>query len=127
MDPGFQTVNLEKARAFLDQKRRVKEQAVGQLYDQAVRDFTAIKQMIVERYHPLRIYQWGSLLDRSKFREYSDIDIAVEGVDNPEHFFKMYGEAEKMTNFPLDLLDYGKIAPEFVEIIKRKGVRVYER
>jgi len=29
------------------------------------------------------------LRDRSKFREYSDIDIAVEGVNEPEQFLKL--------------------------------------
>ena len=127
MDPGLQTVDPEKARAFLDRKRRNKAQAVGQLYDQAVRDFEAIRGMIVDRYQPVRIYQWGSLLDRAKFRDYSDIDISVEGVNDPELFFKMFGEAEKMTTFSLDLLDHGKLAPEFAQIIQRKGVLVYER
>ena len=82
--------------------------------------------MIVDRYSPNRIYQWGSLLDRRLFRDYSDIDIAVEGIDDAETFFQMFGDAEKLTDFPLDLLDINRIEPEFAEIIKRKGKIVYE-
>jgi len=50
----------------------------------------------------------------------------VEGVNEPEQFFKIYGEAEKLTDFPLDLLDINLIEPEFADIIKQKGVQVYE-
>lgn len=119
-------VSIEKARAFLEEKECKKKEMLDLLYDRAIRDFDAIKEMIIERYQPRRIYQWGSLLDRSSFRDYSDIDIAVEGVDEPARFFKMYGEAEKLTDFPLDLLDINCIEPEFSDIIKQKGVQVYE-
>jgi len=119
-------ISIEKAKAFLEEKERKKKEMLDVLYDRAIRDFDAIKEMIIDRYHPRRIYQWGSLLDRSMFRDYSDIDIAVEGVDEPARFFKMYGEAEKLTDFPLDLLDINLIEPEFSDIIKQKGVQVYE-
>lgn len=120
-------VSIEKAREFLALKERRRTAALDRLYKRASRDFEAIKQMIIERYRPQRIYQWGSLLNRKKFREYSDIDIAVEGVNEPNLFFKMFGDAERLTDFPLDLLDINKIAPEFSAIIKHKGIIVYER
>ena len=119
-------VSIEKAKAFLEQKERKKKEMLDLLFVRAIRDFDAIKQMIIDSYHPRRIYQWGSLLDRSIFREYSDIDIAVEGVNEAERFFRMYGEAEKLTSFPLDLLDINRIEPEFADRIKQKGVQVYE-
>ena len=119
-------ISIEKVRAFLEEKERKKKEMLNLLYDRALHDFDAIKEMIIKRYQPRRIYQWGSLLDRSKFRDYSDIDIAVDGVDEPARFFKMYGDAEKLTDFPLDLLDINCIEPEFADIIKQKGVQVYE-
>lgn len=119
-------IDIAAAREFLAQKNRRQTEALDELYTRAKQDFDAIIKMIIERYRPQRIYQWGSLLDRTKFREYSDIDIAVEGVNSPELFFRMFGDAERLTNFPLDLLDITKIAPEFAAIIKRKGIVVYE-
>ncbi len=120
-------VLIENARRFLSGRQERRNRILDDKYECAVSDFNKIKGMIVERYNPRRIYQWGSLLDRSHFREYSDIDIAVEGVNDPESFFKMYGDAEKLTSFPLDLLDIEKIPTEFAEIIKSKGKIVYER
>lgn len=120
-------VSEEKVRLFLEKKEREKDLRLDDRFERARRDFEAIRRMIVERYAPRRIYQWGSLLDRSRFRDYSDIDIAVEGVDEPERFFRMFGDAEKLTDLPLDLLDINRIEPEFADLIKEKGVVVYER
>ena len=120
-------VSEEKARLFLEKKEREKDLRLDERFERARRNFEAIRRMIVERYRPRRIYQWGSLLDRSRFRDYSDIDIAVEGVDEPERFFQMFGEAEKLSDLPLDLIDINRIEPEFAELIKEKGVVVYER
>lgn len=120
-------VSTKKAREFLEKKEREENSRRARRYERARLDFEAIRRMIVECYHPRRIYQWGSLLDPSRFREYSDIDIAVDGVDEPERFFKMFGEAEKLTDLPLDLLDINRIEPEFADLIKEKGILVYER
>jgi len=121
-----QPVSIRDARAFLERKARKRQEFYSSLYDQALRDFQAITDMIVKQYRPSRIWQWGSLLDRSQFRDYSDIDVAVEGVDDPERFFSMLGDAERLTRFPLDLLDLNRIAPEFAARIRRRGVMVYE-
>jgi predicted nucleotidyltransferase len=120
-------VSTKKAREFLERKEREKDSRLDERFALARRDFEAIRRMIVESYRPRRIWQWGSLLDRSRFRDYSDIDVAVEGVDEPERFFRMFGQAEKLTEFPLDLVDINRIEPEFAELIKQKGVLVYER
>ena len=126
MNRTQQKVDPVAARDFLLRKKQRRQTKLARRYEQAVHDFEAIKNMIIEHYRPERIWQWGSLLDRAKFREYSDIDIAVEGVNEAEEFFKMFGDAERLTNFPLDLIDINKIAPEFAALIKSKGKIVYE-
>ncbi len=121
------TVSIRKARQFLDRKERLEQAELDILYNKAVSDFTKIVSMIIQNYDPLRIIQWGSLLDRNKFRHYSDIDIAVEGVGNPESFFAMIGKAEQLTSFPLDIVDLNNIEKVFAEIIRARGVIVYEK
>lgn len=87
----------------------------------------AVIALIAKNYHPRRILQWGSLLDRPRFWEQSDIDLAVEGVSDPELFFRMFGEASRLTSFPLDLVAMENVEPEFAELITLKGRIVYER
>jgi predicted nucleotidyltransferase len=120
-------ISIKNAKRFLAERKKRRKSILQNKYECAVRDFERIKAMIVERYNPKRIYQWGSLLDESKFREYSDIDIAIEGINDPETFFNIYADAEKLTSLPLDLLDIDKVATEFSQIIKSKGIIVYER
>lgn len=52
----------------------------------------------------------------------------MEGLDGgAERFFAMYGDAEAMTRFAVDLVEMERIEPEFAEIIRMKGRVVYER
>lgn len=95
--------------------------------EQALRDVQAILAMIISKYVPRRIYQWGSLLRPGDFRDYSDIDIAVEGVTDAETFFRLMGDVQKMTAFPVDLVQLETIASPYAEDIRRKGKKVYEQ
>ena len=83
--------------------------------------------MIVDRHKPARIWQWGSLLHRADFCEWSDIDIALEGLRGPEALFQVYADAEQLTRFPFDIVELDRLAPEFADLIRAKGIVVYDR
>lgn len=93
----------------------------------ATSDAKKIIAMIIACYRPLRIYQWGSLLRPGGFKSYSDIDVAVEGICDAERFFALLGQAQEMTEFPVDIVQMEKIAPEYAEDIRMQGKLVYER
>ncbi len=86
-----------------------------------------IVAFIRDTYRPARILQWGSVIRPDLFREYSDIDIAVEGITDAETFFTLLGDVEGMTRFPVDIVQLGCIEPEFRELLLNKGRIVYER
>jgi len=69
-------------------KRRRDEEKAGYqaLHARALVDFESFLKMIVECYGPHRVYQWGALLHPERFRDYSDIDIGVEGTMSPEAY-----------------------------------------
>lgn len=87
----------------------------------------AVIELIVEQSSPRRVYQWGSLLRESGFREYSDIDIALEGVTDDAVFFRILREAQELTSFPLDIVQLEKTEPEFAASIRQYGKLIYER
>jgi predicted nucleotidyltransferase len=122
-----QPVDRDAVKRFLQEKWRREREVNFRLWAEAWRDFEAIVEMLIQKYNPRRIYQWGSVLKRDEFCEISDIDIGVEGIGGAERFFAVYGEAAAMTRFPLDLVEMEKIEPEFAELIKLKGRLVYER
>ncbi len=114
-------------RAFLASKEARRQEQLDRCFARAVADAERIIEMVRDRYAPRRIYQWGSLLERRKFQEISDIDIAVEGLSSPEEIFAVYGEAEKLTRFPLDIVELEKIHPAHARSIRERGRLVYER
>ncbi len=112
--------------------RVIRRQAASRRSDakretEALHDVDMIIEFLVANYNPARIYQWGSLLRPGAFRDYSDIDIAVEGILQPETFFRLLGDVQRLTEFDVDLVQIEKIEPEYAEDIRRKGKLVYER
>jgi len=127
MPTEFSPSTIEKARRGLRQRTEKRRAELHKRYCAAVRDSEAIIAMIKRQFNPPRIYQWGSLLDESRFSEISDIDIAVDGVPDARTLFAMLGEAERLTDFPVDLVDLEKIDPLHARSIREKGTLVYER
>ncbi len=114
-------------RAFLDRREQERNNHLADVHRQATADAERIVAFIRDTYQPTRILQWGSVLDPALFREYSDIDIAVEGISDAERFFSLLSDVEKMTDFPVDIVQLEHIEPEFRELLMQKGRIVYER
>ena len=120
-------IDVHAARRFLDERERNRQEMLDLSFKQATMDFQAIVRRIEEAYGPERIYQWGSLTDRGRFSEISDIDIAVEGIDSAERFFALLKDCERLTQFPLDIVQIERIEPEYAALVREKGRIVYER
>ena len=108
-------------------KAAEKDAYLQERFQRATVDAERIIHMIIDRYAPRSIYQWGSLLEYRRFNELSDIDIAVTGLSQASTVFHLMGDAEDMTDFPLDIVELERIAPLHRESIIRKGKLVYER
>jgi predicted nucleotidyltransferase len=96
-------------------------------FEKAWQDFHRITALIIEKYKPNRIYQWGSLLNERHFSAISDIDIAIEGITDAETYFQMIGDADRLTDFPIDIVQLEKIDPIHARSIRTKGKLIYER
>ena len=120
-------INIEKVRENLQKQNILKEKELDLRFNYAWKSFRKIVTLIIKKYHPKRIYQWGSLLKREHFSFISDIDIAVEGITCADTFFKMYGEAESLTTLPLDFIQIEKIDILHAKTIKENGRVVYEK
>lgn len=119
--------DMALARKNLQARAQARDANLDARFEEAWNDFRAILELLIREYQPVRIYQWGSLLDRNKFSEISDIDIGIEGTLSPEQFFRMLTEADAMSRFPVHIVQMEHIEPEFREIILKKGKVVYER
>jgi predicted nucleotidyltransferase len=120
-------MDMERVRAFLAEKEERRDKDLDQRFETARRDFQRIIAHIVDRYSPTRIYQWGSLLDRTRFSAISDIDIALEGLAGPAEYFAILGDAAGMSDLPVDVIELEKVPPATAEAIRSEGRLVHER
>ena len=120
-------VDLCRARAFLADREDRRRERLDERYAQATRDARAIVSEIAAQVNPRRIYQWGSLLDRKRFSEISDLDIAVEGLNGPAEFFQVLGIAMNATVFPVDVVELEKLPADVAKRIRMRGALVHER
>lgn len=121
------TFDIDAARQSQRHRTEATQAALDRRFEQAQADFRTITRMIVQKYCPARLYQWGSLLDRERFTAVSDIDIGIEGVVDPAAFFGLLSDADELSRFPVHIVQMDRIEPEFREIIKQRGRVVYER
>lgn len=119
--------DVRRALAFLREREKRRRAALERRYARACRDVKRIVRAWAREGAPRRVWQWGSLLHPSRFSEVSDIDLAVEGVADPERFHRLCAMAEKLTTLPLDLVQLERIEPEFAALIRERGKVVYER
>ena len=121
------TVSVIEARGFLDRRARADRERRRALAVEAEADAGRIVRMLIDDYAPSRIYRWGSLLQPECFREWSDIDVAVEGLHDPLAGLHALDDACKLTHFPVDLVELERIHPLHAETIRKSGVLVHER
>ena len=126
MDEDF-GVDLDQVREFLADKEQRRRARVDERFARATRDARAIVSEIAVQVNPRRIYQWGSLLDRRRFSEISDLDIAVEGLTGPAEFFQVLGIAMNGTTLPVDVVELEKVPVDVAERIRTRGLMVHER
>ena len=111
--------------AFLQRREASRQRELDARFDTAWADFDRIVEMIVREFAPLRVWQWGSLLDRRHFSTRSDIDIAVEGLGRAERLFELYALAEALTAFSLHVVELERIEPEYARLIRSSGRLVH--
>jgi predicted nucleotidyltransferase len=87
-----------------------------------------IVSIVKEHADPKRIILFGSRAT-GKGREYSDFDIAVEGVEMSIRKERLLKEAldQKLGIYTVDLIDLDKVDPEFRKLIMEQGRVIYEK
>lgn len=119
-------VSGEDTARFLAARRERRARHLRELERRANEDARRIITFLIERYRPTRVYQWGSLLKPGEFREWSDIDIALEGLTDPLDGLRAADDAASMTDFPVDLVELDRIDPRHASTIREEGRLVHD-
>lgn len=80
-------------------------------------------RLLVERYGARRVYLFGSLLDRKRFHQLSDVDLAVEGLGPGRLYWRALAEVWEHLprGIELNLIPLEESRPELVARILKEG------
>jgi len=98
---------------LLDQRLRQKQRENEKLRQQTLQRVLELLPQLATRYGFHRAYVFGSVTRKGRFRRYSDIDIAIEGLDDQQYF-----------KFMADL--YDRLERE-VDVIQLEKHRLHEQ
>ena len=96
---------------------------------EAVREKTRIRTLeqinralttLEKKYHWEKAYLFGSAAQKGKFRENSDIDIAIEGSNRLDHY-AFTGDISELLDIRVDVVLLEECT--FAESIKEKGLK----
>ncbi len=106
--------------------RRVADQKIANqvLIEIARSDLQVIMQILVNQFAAQRIILFGSLV-KGKFRDGSDIDLAVEGIPKCEYFTAV-AAVNQVTRFWVDLKPLEDLEPHFLRRVLTTGECIYE-
>ncbi|TVR65844.1 MAG: nucleotidyltransferase domain-containing protein [Spirochaetaceae bacterium] len=127
MEPVRETFDIDAARNSYRRRLADRKTSRHSRWEQARAEADRLVSMISEKYSPTRILIWGSLLRPDRFREYSDIDIAVEGIADAETWSRLERDALAIATFPLDIVPLENTHPEHRAQILRRSQTVYPR
>jgi len=118
-DPLEPYLNYWRRRRELARRRQQRCLAMAWL------DLEKITQVLVSQFGAQRVIVFGSLV-LGRFREDSDIDVAVAGVPASD-FFPALAAVQRLTAFPVDLKPWEDLEPYFQQKIIKTGEVLYER
>lgn len=80
--------------------------------------------LLKERFGAQKVVVFGSLTDRSRFTQWSDVDLAVWGVPD-EQFYAAVGAVTGLSrDFMVDLVDAGDCSERMRRSIESEGVQI---
>ncbi len=80
--------------------------------------------ILKQKYKADKVVVFGSLLYKSRFNKWSDIDLAVWGVPD-NRFYAAVGEIIGLdSKFKIDVVDYNDCKSSLQKVIKNEGIEV---
>jgi hypothetical protein len=127
MGEVYTKAEAETIRAFVRDRVRARRRELANRLAAARKDFDAVVTMAAHDFQPVRMYQWGSLVNDRHFSEMSDIDLAVEGITDPRLLSELRRRAAEVSSFQLDIVAIEHVHSAYAEHIRQHGRVVYER
>ncbi|MEK6714151.1 MAG: nucleotidyltransferase domain-containing protein [Nitrospirota bacterium] len=106
-------------------KRRLDsmEKARQVLFTRALDDASKIAGYLRDKHGCGEIYLIGSILDKERFSEKSDIDFVVKGLPK-ERYFYILAEIRDITGFAVDIIPYEDANELIRNTVEKEGKRL---
>ena len=103
---------------------RAKKPEIHDRYARAHEIAKTVADLLRTKYNANRVFIFGSLADINYFNEWSDIDLAVEGI-HPHLFYKAVADAINFSQeFEIDLIDLNDCKQEIKHSIEFYGLEI---
>lgn len=113
---------MEEYPYFLkDNRDQVKTQ---ERYDQAWQKARIAANLLKERFEAKKVFVFGSLADRSRFTQWSDIDLAASGIAVDRFYAAVGMLTGVITDFNFDLVDIDNCKESILESIKKERIEI---
>jgi predicted nucleotidyltransferase len=109
-------------RKHAQQRRQQEQPEIEQRRERAWEAARMAAQVLKQKFDITRVVVFGSLARDAGFSRWSDVDIAVWGLD-PKDTFRAIGVIMDLeTEVPVNLVDVDTASPSLLEAIERDGI-----
>lgn len=118
------STEMTSYREYLKKMLEMEKQKLNKCYEKAWEVAKQIAYLLRQKYGANKVWVFGSLTNKEMFNQWSDIDIAVEGISN-EYYYKAVAEVISFSlEYKIDMVDIFECSPLMQENIKREGILI---
>lgn len=92
----------------------------------ALQEAKRLSTLLSQHFSFERLYLFGSAIREGRFKRYSDLDLAIQGLAKGL-FLKAYALLIKKSDFPIDLKPWELLDEQTRQRIKTEAMVLYER
>ncbi len=113
---------MAQYRQSYKEREKQKKLKLGERYREAWETARKAAEILYGRYRAKKVAIFGSLRSDKLFNEWSDIDIAVWGIE-PELYYKAVAETISLSPiFKIDIVDPDDCSESLKRLIEKEGI-----
>jgi len=97
---------------------------INKRYEDAWKIAQEAAQVLYTIFQAKKVKVFGSLINRSRFHQWSDIDLAVWGIPDEIYLRAYRAMIDFSPDFKIDLVDFDECSPLLREIIQMEGIEI---
>lgn len=118
------STEMTSYREYMKKMLEMEKQKLDKRYEKAWEVAKQIACILRQKYGANKVWVFGSLTNKEMFNQWSDIDIAVEGIPH-ESYYKAVAEVISLSpEYKIDIVDILDCSPLLRENIQKEGILI---